>query len=222
MPLLKRQLLNRINVIIEDVIVYRNRCYPQKDWDGIICQETLDPFCTVFKAFSFIEGHADQKKSHQSRNDGNLAERQIFRLKFWEDLLEKAKTRTNLHANISPGKENWISAGAGKRGLGFNYVVRMDDAQLELYIDNDEVEWNKRILSNFLQRRSEMEQIFGEPLDWQLLPDKRASRIRFVISSFGLIDQDQWDELQEQLINSMIRMEKAIGPFINLILSQNG
>jgi len=78
------------------------------------------------------------------------------------------------------------------------------------------------VFNAFLQHKIEIEELFGDPLDWQLLPDKRASRIRFVISNYGLIDQDQWDELQEQLIKSMIRMEKAIRPFINLILSQNG
>ncbi|MEW6180949.1 MAG: DUF4268 domain-containing protein [Chloroflexota bacterium] len=66
-------------------------------------------------------------------------------MKFWEQLLEKAKAKTNLHTKIKPGKENWISAGAGKSGLSFAYVVRMDNAKVELYIDRGEGEWNKRV-----------------------------------------------------------------------------
>jgi len=54
------------------------------------------------------------------------------------------------------------------------------------------------VFNTFLQHKSEIEQIFGEPLDWQLLPDKRASRIRYLISGYGLIDQDHWDELQDK------------------------
>jgi len=57
---------------------------------------------------------------------------------------------------------------------------------------------NKMVFNTFLQHKSEIEQIFGEPLDWQLLPDKRASRIRYLISGYGLIDQDHWDELQDK------------------------
>ncbi len=59
--------------------------------------------------------------------------------------------------------------------------------------------------------------IFGEPLDWQLLPDKRASRIRFVVSNYGLEDQDHWDELQDQLIESMIKLEKAFRNYIKML-----
>ena len=164
-----------------------------------------------------MQGH--QKKSQQGHKDGDLAERHILRLKFWGELLEKAKTKTKLHAKVSPGIENWVSAGAGKSGLGFNYVVRMDDAQVELYIDRGEAEWNKMVFNTFLQHKVEIEELFGGPLDWQLLPDKRASRIRFVISNYGLIDQDQWDELQEQLIKSMIRMDKAFRPFITKLMN---
>ena len=192
------------------------------DLDGIVCQEKLDTFCTVYKVFSFIKGYdgkptgqGHNKKSPQGQKDGDLAERHVLRLKFWGELLEKAKTKTKLHAKVSPGIENWVSAGAGKSGLGFNYVVRMEDAQVELYIDRGEAEWNKMVFNAFLQHKVEIEELFGGPLDWQLLPKKRASRIRFVISSYGLKDQAYWDELQEQLIESMIRMEKAFRSFIN-------
>lgn len=60
---------------------------------------------------------------------------------------------------------------------------------------------------------------FGSPLDWQLLPDKRASRIRFVIPDYGLKDQDHWDELQERLIEAMIKLDKALQPYIRRIES---
>lgn len=192
------------------------------DLDGIVCKEKLDTFCTVYKVFSFIKGYdgkstvqGHQKKSQRGQKDGDLAERHVLRRKFWGELLEKAKTKTKLHAKVSPGIGNWVSAGAGKSGLGFSYVVRMDDAQVELYIDRGEAEWNKMVFNTFLQHKSEIEQIFGEPLDWQLLPDKRASRIRYVISSYGLIDQDHWDELQDKLIDAMIRLERAFSIYIH-------
>lgn len=187
------------------------------DLDGIVCHEKLDTFCTIYKVFSFIKGNAGksvigqgkQQKTAHGHNGEDLAERHVLRLEFWGQLLDKAKTKTKLHSKVSPGIENWISAGAGKSGLGFNYVVRMNDAQVELYIDRGDVERNKMVFNTFLQHKSEIEQIFGEPLDWQLLPDKRASRIRFVISSYGLLDQDHWDELQDKLIDAMIRLERA-------------
>ena len=76
-----------------------------------------------------IQGH--QKKLRQGQKDGDLAERKVIRFKFWSELLEKAKTKTKLHAKVSPGTGSWVSAGGGKSGLGFSYFVRLDDAQVE-------------------------------------------------------------------------------------------
>ena len=76
-------------------------------------------------------------------------------------------------------------------------------AHLHVKIDN------KNTFYAFAQRKTKIEQIFGEPLDCQLLPEKRASRIRYVISSYGLNEQDHWNELQVMLIDAMIRLEEA-------------
>jgi hypothetical protein len=150
----------------------------------------------------------DQKKE--------LAQRHLLRLEFWGQLLEQAKERTSLHARISPGKENWISAGAGKSGLGFNYVIRMSDARVELYIDKGkgETEANKGIFDQFLANKGQIEAAFGEPLDWQRLDDRRASRICHRLTVGGLADRDGWPEIQERMVDAMVRLEKALKPHI--------
>jgi hypothetical protein len=191
-----------------------------QDIDQIICNEQIDTFCSVYKVFSYIKaqkGKAAKTQIEGDKSSEDLAERHILRLKFWEQLLEKAKKRTSLHAKVKHGRENWINAGAGRTGLYYSYVVRMEDAQVELYIDRGDREWNKRVFNGLLQHKLEIEDLFGNPLDWQLLPDKRASRIRFVIPQYGLKDQDHWDELQDKLISAMIRLEKALRPFIREI-----
>lgn len=192
-----------------------------QDIDLVICNEQIDTFCSIYKVFSYIKEQKGKEEDvypkGDGRNDKGLAERQILRLKFWEQLLEKARKKTNLHARVKPGQENSISAGAGKVGLGFNYVVRMKDAQVELYIDNGEAAWNKKVFRTFLEGKSEIEQIFGEALDWQLLPDKRASRIRYIIPDYGLRDEDQWEVLQEKMVDAMMRLEKAFRGYIHRI-----
>jgi hypothetical protein len=143
-----------------------------------------------------------------------LAERHILRLEFWKQLLDRAGQKTSLHAQISPSKENWISTGAGKSGLGYNYVVRMSDGQVELYIDRGDADENKSIFDALQARREEIEQVFGEPLEWQRLNERRASRIRYVIPNGGLRDDDRWPEIQERLIDAMVRLERALKPEI--------
>jgi hypothetical protein len=143
-----------------------------------------------------------------------LAQRHVLRLEFWGQLLERAKERTGLHARISPGKENWISAGAGKSGLTFNYVIRMGDAQVELYIDQGEAEANKRIFDQLFANKEQIEAAFGGPLEWQRLDDRRACRIRHHLTVGGLANRDLWPDIQEAMIDSMVRLEQALKPQI--------
>ena len=175
----------------------------------------------VFSRFNELDGvfdiiHQayiiDTKNLHKNKTS---KDRFKLRNKFWTQLLDEANKRTNLHAKISPGKENWISTGAGKSGLSYNYVIRMNDAQVELYIDNGDQAWNKNTFGYFFQQKDEIERNFGAALDWQLLEDKRASRIRYVIYDYGLKDQAFWSTLQDLLIEAMLRFSETFRPLIN-------
>lgn len=201
----------------------RKQPYHWQDLDGIICQQKLDTFCTIYKSFCNIKrtssnpasGQGDKTTGGQDHNYGGLNKGQALRLKFWGKLLEKSKLITKLHSNVSPNPGGWISASAGKSGLQFNYVLGLDGVRIELYIDQGHTEWNKEVFNTLLLHKSEIEQVFGDELDWQLLPTKKASRIRYLFSGNGLNDPGHWEELQNQMIDSMIRMEKAFRPFID-------
>lgn len=143
-----------------------------------------------------------------------LAQRHMLRLEFWGQLLERAKERTGLHARISPSKDNFISAGAGKSGLTFAYVIRMGDAQVELYIDQVDAEANKRIFDQLFANKEQIEAAFGGPLEWQRLNDRRACRICHRLTLGGLADRDRWPDIQEAMIDSMVRLEQALKPQI--------
>jgi hypothetical protein len=191
------------------------------DMDNVIINEQQDTFFSIYKIFSYIKHSSSYSSISTSavqnslEDDGGLKERHILRRKFWSELLEKARTKTNTHQNISPSISSWISASAGKSGLRFNYFVRKHDAQVEFYINSKDTGLNKKRFQYFLRHKSEIERTFGESLDWQLLPDKRASRIRYIISGYGLRDEAHWDELQDQLINAMIRLSHAFSPYID-------
>lgn len=108
------------------------------------------------------------------------AEREQLRYRFWEQLLERARRKTDLHANISPSHYNWIGTSAGIRGLSFNYTVRQHDAAVELYIDRgkEAEEENKQIFDRLLVSKESIEAAFGEPLEWDKREGRCACRIR--------------------------------------------
>ncbi len=157
---------------------------------------------------------AESKEVGKAKQE--MAERYFVREKFWADLLEHSKTKTKLHSTISPSKHNAIGTGSGTYGLSYNYVVRKDSADVELYIDKgkDCEELNKNIFNQLYEHKDDIESKFGEPLEWQKLEGKRACRIRKQIKIGGYRDEEKWSEIHEAMVDSMIRLEDSMKPYI--------
>lgn len=167
--------------------------------------------------FTVVKGPSRESKQIGAEKK-EYAQRYILRKEFWIQLLEKAKEKTKLHANVSPSIYSWIGTGAGKSGIGYNYVITNKYASCEIYLDRgkefEEPNINKIRFDELFKHRDEIEKEFGGKLNWERLEDRRASRISVHFEGIGLKDKDKWDELQEKMIETMIRLEKAFRKYI--------
>ncbi len=139
------------------------------------------------------------------------------RQRFWNSLLERAASRTSLHAGVSAGRLGWIATGAGLSGLSLTYVIAKHDARVELYLDRGKgrKSENKQIFDGFHDKRSEVENVFGDSLSWERLDSRRACRIAYPITEGGYRDDEQvWPSVQDAMIDAMIRLEMALAPRI--------
>ena len=164
---------------------------------------------------TLIVGPSDVTKA-VGKAKKEFSERYDIRKAFWTQFLDYAKSQTKLHASISPGRYAWIGTGGGKRGLGFNYVVWEHETSVELYIDRgrDSEQENKAIFNALNAKRQEIEAVFGEPLEWERLDTRRASRIRKTLTRGGWKDEPKWQEVNAATVDAMIRLEKALRPHI--------
>jgi hypothetical protein len=168
---------------------------------------------------TLIVGPSDEGKEI-GRKKQELAGRYSIRQKFWTDLLERASGKTKLHSTISPGHHGWIGTGAGKTGLVYNYSITKDEGQVELYIDlgKDSESENKDIFDKLAESRQDIDSEFGEPLDWQALEGKRACRICWRTDKGGYRnDEEDWPEIQDTMIDGMIRLDKALASKIKVL-----
>jgi hypothetical protein len=141
-------------------------------------------------------------------------ERYGLRQRFWTELLERAKSKTELHSNISPSELNWIGVSAGMRGLGLNYVILQHEGRVELYIDRGVEDENKSIFDALVAERASVEAGFGEALQWQRLEGKAACRICKGIALGGYRDEERWPAIQDAMIDAMIRLGKVFEPYV--------
>jgi hypothetical protein len=65
------------------------------------------------------------------------------------------------------------------------------------------------------EHKEEIERSFGKPLVWDRLDNKRASVIRYFVSDYGHSDREKWPELQELLIDCMVRFDQTFRTLIS-------
>lgn len=160
--------------------------------------------------------------SEEAKEAGTIkketSERHRLRYKFWQKLLESAKSKHTLFSSISPSEYNWLGAGSGKRGIHYGYSLTKNGLKVYISIDrgkNCEQE-NLKIFNMLLSKKNEIEKIFGSELNWDDLPGYRACVISKDFKSGGWqSDESSWGHAQNEAIEAMIRLEKATKNIIN-------
>lgn len=134
--------------------------------------------------------------------------------RFWEGLLRLGEGKTSLHSKMSPSEHGYM--GASVKGLGFYYSLSRHASRVELYIDRYDAAVNKEIFDGLASHKDEIEAAFGEPLSWQRLETKRACRIAYEMTLGGYKDDEaNWQAIQTAMIDAMVRLEKALLPFVS-------
>lgn len=169
--------------------------------------------------FTEIVGPSEEAREiGETKKD--LKESQILRKQFWSQLLDYSNDKTNLHSNISPGTHGWIGTGAGKTGLSYNYNIRKNKANVELYIDRgkDSETENELIFDELTEKKEQIEASFGENLSWEKLEDKRACKIAKHFDDGGYSDEENWELIITDLVDNMIRLEKSLSKHLNNLI----
>ena len=159
---------------------------------------------------TLIVGSSEESQEiDETRKEFN--ERQLLRQRFWTQLLDRATEKTPLHANISPSQrpEIWTRI---KRGLHLGYGILQHGSSVSLYIDlGGDADSNYVIFDTLEEAKGEIEEAFGESLEWRRLEAKRACRIKKQLSLGGYRDEEKWHEIQD----AMIRLDKALKSHID-------
>jgi hypothetical protein len=95
-------------------------------------------------------------------------------------------------------------------------VITQHAATAELYIDRGDAEENQSVFDSLHEHKDEIETAYGGDLSWEPLQGKRGCRIAQRLTSGGYRDDDhKWADVQDAMIDSMIRLERALHPFIS-------
>ncbi len=188
-----------------DIKCVRMKPYRMLDGTVLIDMQQLIPLpeATEFQTQIGVKKLAEKQ---------NRSERTDHILRFWKGLLDYAKSKTALHANCSPTKDNWIVGSSGQAGFQLIYTIRETDAQVALWIAFGAglTKRNKGAFKALEQQKQAIESDFGEPLDWQELPNRDGCRIRNVVPGGYRSPPEQWPEIFQKLVDAMIRLDRTM------------
>lgn len=167
----------------------------------------IEQIIPVKESEDYIIRMAEKAQEEQSVQNA-IKGRHKLRLEFWTELLQKLNENYQLFSNITPSKDNWISAGSGVSGIGFNFVISKSSVRTEVYISRSDKEENKLIFDELYKQRAQIEQEIGA-LEWQRLDDRKACRIKQELLGVNITERADWPKVIDFFVESMPKIEKA-------------
>jgi len=133
---------------------------------------------------------------------GDLAARHHIRLSYWGSFAEYLKAEKSQFSIRRPNKDHWFEFRIGRSGIVISATINTQKkrAGVELYLHQDPLKIGIRQLA---ADRAAIEQEFGEPLDWQELPGKKASRIALYRQNVDPADATSYPELHAWMLSKM-------------------
>jgi CBS domain-containing protein len=148
-------------------------------------------------------------------------DREVAYINFFAKLGARLATETDFPLrNVSPQGQNWlVLASLDRSRLELATIVasfaRRKRLRIELYLDGGNKDANKILFEQLLARKSEVEHVIGEPLQWERMDNWRACRVALYTKAHILTDSDS-PALLEWAAKKSTYFYRAFGPEFSL------
>ena len=132
---------------------------------------------------------------------------------FFQALIDTLREQHRFTGARKGQPQNWYSFASGFSSLtyGANFTSERE-ARVELYIDRVDKDWNKVTFDRLETDKQSLESAIGEPLVWQRLDNRRASRISVVRVGNIYDDDDTLEEIHDWMVDSLLKFKEVFGP----------
>ncbi|MEB3237440.1 MAG: DUF4268 domain-containing protein [Candidatus Sericytochromatia bacterium] len=136
-----------------------------------------------------------------------------LQLRFWAEWAEWLKAKGS---KLRPNKgrpQAWLIIPLGRSGIWLAAVLGVRDKliSMEVYIDDADPKESFRRLK---EHKQAIEEQLGMALEWQELPDKRASRIRVQRKNSPVDPHEAWPECFAWLEQTGVAMDRVFRPLL--------
>ena len=155
------------------------------------------------------EPSAEMKEVAKERKNQDLSERGKLRLKFWEELIERSKSKTKILSRKKPN--SWTVIYKVINGITYAFYINKHTNAVSFLFPEER-------RATFLNVKEKLEKTLGYELEFET-PSKEGSAYRHrLIKRFkngGLKNKEKWEEIQDKMIDEMERLKNAIAPYLS-------
>lgn len=162
--------------------------------------------------------NAWSRRAHATKQaaEGNLSPTQEVSRDFWQAMIDSAGESYPQLSGKAPSKLSWQTAETIRSSKGFtvssNAAFTMQSRiRVEAYLGGPLA---KAAFWELNQSKSQIEEAFGQPLEWEELPNGQDSRIAFYMDGkHDRTRKQSWPEIQNWLLPHWRKLADALRPF---------
>jgi len=157
------------------------------------------------------------KAVKKSVTQSGLSDTKLLQLEFWTKFKEFVQDNNGKVKLRKAYPQHWydISFGFSHAHISLTVNSQSDQMACEIYIPD-----SKKLFSALCEKKELIESELSEILEWEELPEKKASRIKLV-SNGGLSSQDDWGKYHSWMLEKVSLFQKVFGIYIKQYTNNN-
>ena len=153
-----------------------------------------------------------QKQVRSATRSGKVGTKTALYQEFWARYLERLREE---HPDWSrartPSNQGWMSTQSPIKGTRINpSFAQGGRLRHEIYIDSGDKVRNDGLFQHLLDQREMFEDQYGRTIEWEALPNARASRIADYRDDADVTFEDQYDEFISWFFDAGVRLRRAL------------
>ena len=134
---------------------------------------------------------------------------EISRLEFWSMLNDVIDERWRPFNKQKPSKQNRFTVSVGSSDCHISIDLINTEHRIRFWIAD-----NKELYDRLAGHKEEIEKAFWWELIWDRLDDKKASSIHTFIDGLDFNDKNNYHDLMNKSIDTVVDMRKAFKPYL--------
>jgi hypothetical protein len=143
--------------------------------------------------------------------DEGVTETKALQMRYWQGLKELMESEDIPIRCQSPRPQHWTNFGIGRAGFHLAATVNTKESRIgaELFIRGEDPKAAFALLQG---EKEKIEREMGEPLSWQELPERIASRIALYKEGVDPAEEADWPNQHRWIADALVRLDRVFRP----------